>query len=62
LQKLTTINGISADITDMTIRKKHHRINKLLSKLPMFANHYLVGDGSLSVPVWYIHDEVGSAI
>jgi hypothetical protein len=46
----------------MTIRKKQHRINKLLSKLPMFANHYLVGDGSLSVPVWYFHDEVGSAI
>jgi len=62
MPNLTLINGISVEIVDMEIRKKQHRVNTLLQKLPQYMNQYLVGKGELAMPVWYIQDEVGSSI
>jgi hypothetical protein len=62
LPRLTIINGVSIDITELEVRKKHKSINALIAKLPVFANQYLVGEGPLAHSVWYMQDEVGSAI
>lgn len=54
LPDLTVVNGVSTTVTDMTIRKKQKRVNSLVTKLSQYANQYLMGQGSLAVPVWYV--------
>jgi len=62
MPNLTLINGVSVDIVDMEIRKKHHRVNAIMAKLPQYMNQFMVGKGELAMPVWYVQDEVGSSI
>ena len=50
------------EFTDMEMRKKYKAINALIAKLPAFADRYLVGQGLQAQAVWYVQDEVGSAI
>lgn len=59
---LTLLNGVSTEITNMGMRQKYKQINALIAKLPAFADQYLVGEGALAHAVWYMQDEVGSAI
>lgn len=60
MPRLRVINNVDVKYTDMALRQRYKRVNQLINKLPMFANHYQIG--VLQAPVWYIQDEVGSAI
>lgn len=62
LPNLKTVNGISLTVTDMEVRAKHQRVMNLMKDLPQYINQYMMGQGELAMPVWYVQDEVGSAI
>lgn len=40
MPRLTLINNVDVKITDMDMRRKHKRVNVMVSKLPQVANHY----------------------
>ncbi len=65
MPKLRTLNGVSFDtipLEDQVIRQSHRRVGLLFEKLKYYLGSYAVQQGPLSVPVWFLQDEVGSAI
>jgi hypothetical protein len=60
LPSLKVLNGVSIQVKDLAERQKQQKVRTLMEKLSRYANSYSVGNNS--VPVWFIQDEVGSAI
>lgn len=59
LPNLRDINGVSRKILNIETRQKWKRVHALTERLSHFANQYAIAS---QLPVWYIQDEVGSAI
>lgn len=58
LPNLQTVNDVSVEITEVTKRAKIKQINQLLPTLSQYAGVYQIHGQN----VWYVNDEVGSAI
>ena len=64
MPKLIEINNVPIKITEKTVRLKEKNIRKVMSKMWMYAGTYRVvsEDHMDEENIWYIMDEVGSAI
>ena len=62
--KLKVLNGVSMDIDseNKTVRQAQRRVAMLMEKLSMFVGSYSVQQGPISMPVYYMQDEVGSSV
>ena len=60
LPKLKLINDIPVDVVQKEVREAMTKCTELMKKLSLIARTYQLG--AQSQPIWYLMDEVGSAI
>lgn len=59
---LKIVNGVSLDMLKPDERGHSNKLTQLLNKLSKVAGHYSIATPTGPQSVWYITDEVGSAI
>lgn len=62
LPNLKLLNGMDASITEMKERNEMRDAIDIMEKLPLVAGCYIMGQGVMAQPVWFLTDEVGSII